>query len=33
MNLFSFIDFFAVTDAEHDNVIALYVENHSIITD
>jgi len=33
MNLFSFIDFFAVTGAKHDNVVALYVEDHAIIAD
>ena len=31
--LFSFIDFLAVADAEHDNVVALYVEDHTIIAD
>ena len=31
--LFSFIDFFAVTGAKHDNVVALYVEDHAIIAD
>jgi hypothetical protein len=33
MNLFSFIDFFAVSDAKHDDVVALYVEDQTIITD
>ena len=33
MNLFSFIDFFVVTGAKHDNVVALYVEDHAIIAD
>jgi hypothetical protein len=32
-DLFSFIDFFAVTDAKHDNVVALNIEDHAIITD
>jgi hypothetical protein len=27
------MDFSAVTDAEHDNVVARYVEDHAIITD
>jgi hypothetical protein len=31
--LYSFIDFFAVSGAKHDNVVALYVENNAIITD
>jgi hypothetical protein len=31
--LFSFIDFLAVTGAKHDNVVALYVEDHAIIAD
>ena len=31
--LFSFIDFFSVTGAKHDNVIAFYVEYYPIITD
>jgi hypothetical protein len=31
--LFSFIDFFAVSGAKHDNIVALYVENDAIITD
>jgi hypothetical protein len=31
--LSSLIDFFAVTDAKHDNIVALHVEDHAIITD
>ena len=31
--LFSFIDFLAVAGAKHDNVVALYVENHTITAD
>ena len=31
--LFSFINFLAVTGAKHDNVVALYVEDHTIIAD
>jgi len=33
MSLLSFINFFAVTGAKHDNIVALYVEDHAIITD
>ena len=31
--LFFFIDFFAMTDAKHNNVVARHVEDHAIITD
>jgi hypothetical protein len=31
--LFSFIDFLAVADAKHNNIAALYVEDHTIIAD
>ena len=31
--LFSFIDFFAMTGAKHDNVVAHHVEDNAIITD
>jgi hypothetical protein len=30
-NLFSFVDFSAVTNAKHDDVVALSVEYHTII--